>query len=203
MRHHHTRVHRATSQLRRDGAVRLQLATRGARRHYDGVESVGRSGGVECRLLSNSTRLSRRRHVRSIVRATHVLLCFKRRNELERQFLELLEFNINVPSSVYAKYYFDLRTLAMANDLQLPLQPLSRERARKLEVGICRIYAQETSTELLSQALSRDAEERALPDSCGEGKRPPRAKTQEHRKWSSAERLPNGTSASTQRVILS
>lgn len=57
------------------------------------------------------------------------------RNELERQFLECLEFNINVPSSVYAKYYFDLRTLAMANDLQLPLQPLYKERAKKLEVS--------------------------------------------------------------------
>lgn len=56
---------------------------------------------------------------------------------MERQFLECLEFNINVPSSVYAKYYYELRTLAMANDLQLPLQPLYKERARKLEVRIC------------------------------------------------------------------
>lgn len=60
-------------------------------------------------------------------------------NELERQFLECLEFNINVPSSVYAKYYYELRTLAMANDLQLPLQPLYKERARKLE-ALSRIY---------------------------------------------------------------
>lgn len=59
-----------------------------------------------------------------------VLLC---RNELERQFLELLQFNINVPSSVYAKYYFDLRSLAEANNLSFPLEPLSRERAHKLE----------------------------------------------------------------------
>lgn len=56
------------------------------------------------------------------------------RNELERKFLELLQFNINVPSSVYAKYYFDLRTLADKNGLSLPFQQLSRGRAVKLEV---------------------------------------------------------------------
>ncbi|KAM8966293.1 cyclin-Y isoform 1-T1 [Pelodytes ibericus] len=54
-------------------------------------------------------------------------------NELERQFLELLQFNINVPSSVYAKYYFDLRSLAEGNNLSFPLEPLNRERACKLE----------------------------------------------------------------------
>ncbi|CAI4231454.1 unnamed protein product [Auanema sp. JU1783] len=54
-------------------------------------------------------------------------------NELERRFLECLDFNIEVPSSVYAKYYFDLRTLALANDLQLPVLPLNKERAKKLE----------------------------------------------------------------------
>ena len=58
------------------------------------------------------------------------------RNELERQFLEMLQFNINVPSSVYAKYYFDLRALADAHDLSFPLEPLSKDRAAKLEVTL-------------------------------------------------------------------
>lgn len=56
------------------------------------------------------------------------------RNEMERHFLELLQFNINVPASVYAKYYFDLRSLADDNNLNFPLEPLSNERAQKLEV---------------------------------------------------------------------
>lgn len=54
-------------------------------------------------------------------------------NELERQFLEIIQFNINVPSGVYAKYYFDLRALAGDNDLSFPLEPLDKERAMKLE----------------------------------------------------------------------
>lgn len=54
-------------------------------------------------------------------------------NELERQFLELIQFNINVPASVYAKYYFDLRTLADRFELSYPPTLLSRQRAYKLE----------------------------------------------------------------------
>ena len=54
-------------------------------------------------------------------------------NEMERYFLELLQFDINVPSSVYAKYYFDLRTFAELNNVSLPLEPLNKQKAVHLE----------------------------------------------------------------------
>jgi porphobilinogen deaminase len=56
-------------------------------------------------------------------------------NELERQFLEAIEFNIDVPCNVYAKYYFDLRVVADAYELSGAYVILSKERAAKLEVA--------------------------------------------------------------------
>lgn len=75
-------------------------------------------------------------------------------NELERQFLELLQFNINVPSSVYAKYYFDLRTLAEENDLSFPTEPLSRERAQKLE-AMSRVMQDKVTAEAVRQGAKK------------------------------------------------
>nr|CAD7201581.1 unnamed protein product [Timema douglasi] len=85
-------------------------------------------------------------------------------NELERQFLEMLQFNINVPSSVYAKYYFDLRTLAEANNLSFPSEPLSKDRAQKLE------------------AMSRVCEDKVTAEALRNG----------HKKWSSVDNVSVG-----------
>ncbi|CAL4097631.1 unnamed protein product, partial [Meganyctiphanes norvegica] len=82
-------------------------------------------------------------------------------NELERQYLVMIQFNINVPSSVYAKYYFSLRTLAEANDLTFPSEPLSKERALKLE------------------AMSRDCEDKYANLLSKNG----------HKKWSSLDNV--------------
>uniref|UniRef100_A0AAY4EW73 Cyclin-like domain-containing protein n=1 Tax=Denticeps clupeoides TaxID=299321 RepID=A0AAY4EW73_9TELE len=79
-------------------------------------------------------------------------------NEMERHFLELLQFNINVPASVYAKYYFDLRSLADDNNLSFPLEPLSNERAQKLEAisRLCEDKYKDLSRAAMRRSFSAD-----------------------------------------------
>ncbi|KAF1506076.1 Cyclin-Y-like protein 1-B, partial [Megadyptes antipodes antipodes] len=80
------------------------------------------------------------------------------RNEMERHFLELLQFNINVPASVYAKYYFDLRSLADDNNLSFLLEPLSKERAQKLEAisRLCEDKYKDLSKAAMRRSFSAD-----------------------------------------------
>ncbi|XP_068165502.1 cyclin-Y-like protein 1 isoform X2 [Antennarius striatus] len=79
-------------------------------------------------------------------------------NEMERHFLELLQFNINVPASVYAKYYFDLRSLADDNNLSFPLEPLSNKRAQKLEAisRLCEDKFKDLSKAAMRRSISVD-----------------------------------------------
>jgi hypothetical protein len=47
--------------------------------------------------------------------------------------LLLLQYNVTVSSSLYAKYYFELRALAVENKLHWRLEPLTKDQARRLE----------------------------------------------------------------------
>ncbi|KAM6156445.1 cyclin-Y-like protein 1 [Erethizon dorsatum] len=60
-------------------------------------------------------------------------ISLKDTNELERHYLNLLEFNCNVSGSVFARYYFDLCSLADDSNLYFVFAPLTKERAQNLE----------------------------------------------------------------------
>ncbi|CAK6432783.1 unnamed protein product [Pipistrellus nathusii] len=60
-------------------------------------------------------------------------MTIKNLNELERQSFYLLQFSLTVSLSVYAKYYFDLRSLANDHGLPIEFSPLGKERALNLE----------------------------------------------------------------------
>ncbi|XP_032140687.1 cyclin-Y-like protein 1 [Sapajus apella] len=52
---------------------------------------------------------------------------------MEECFFELLEFNIHVSASVYAKYFFDLRALAYDHDLCFLFSFLRKDKAQRLK----------------------------------------------------------------------
>lgn len=65
--------------------------------------------------------------------ADETLLDLKAINLFERKFLELLSYNVTVSSSLYAKYYFELRSLCESNDRRFGLGPLDPDQANHLE----------------------------------------------------------------------
>ena len=54
-------------------------------------------------------------------------------NELEKQLLELLMYNVSISASLYASYYFQLRTLCQRVDREFSLKPMDIDTAAKLE----------------------------------------------------------------------
>ncbi len=79
------------------------------------------------------------------------------RNELEREYVQLLQFNVNVGSSIYAKYYFDLRQLAKDNKISFPDELLTKEKAIKLEassVANYRLHQQQSTSTNQAQLMS-------------------------------------------------
>ena len=57
-------------------------------------------------------------------------------NRLEKKFLELIQYNVTVKSSLYAKYYFELRALFKDNEKEFPLVPIDRRQEEKLEIDL-------------------------------------------------------------------
>lgn len=55
-------------------------------------------------------------------------------NKLEKKFLELIQYNVTVKSTLYAKYYFELRALFKDSEKEFPLKALEKKDADKLEI---------------------------------------------------------------------
>jgi hypothetical protein len=60
------------------------------------------------------------------------LLTLNDLNNTENKFLELLQFNVLIHGSEYAKYYFELRALSQLDSF--PLEPLNKDLQHKLEL---------------------------------------------------------------------
>jgi len=67
-------------------------------------------------------------------------------NSLERRFLELLEYNVSITASMYASYYFELRTLCEKSERSLTLKPLTDEGVRRLEAR-----SEETKSDFMNE----------------------------------------------------
>ena len=72
-----------------------------------------------------------------------------------------------MPSAVYAKYFFDLRTLAEANELAYPAEILSKVRLGQLYVLNNIFVFQERAQKL--EAMSRTYEDKLAQDILGGG----------------------------------
>jgi hypothetical protein len=78
-------------------------------------------------------------------------------NKLEQKFLELLQYNVTVKSALYAKYYFELRTL-FKNEAEFPLKPLDAHTAAQLEARSSEVQNKEQEkAERMSQTYNEKA----------------------------------------------
>ncbi len=69
---------------------------------------------------------------KSLLNVDFSLICsaysLKDINNLEKRFLELIQYNVSISASLYASYYFELRTLCEKADRAFTLKPLSDEQ---------------------------------------------------------------------------
>jgi len=82
-------------------------------------------------------------------------------NRLEQKFLELIQYNVTVKSSLYAKYYFELRAL-FKNESEFPLSPLDVATAQKLEARSEEVKKSEMDRAEKGDKLSMTYQEKPL-----------------------------------------
>ena len=88
-------------------------------------------------------------------------------NRLEQKFLELIQYNVTVKSSLYAKYYFELRALFKDNSVSLcardfaqkefPLKPLDNTDSARLEIrsgSYQKAFEEASKTQRLNKTLN-------------------------------------------------
>lgn len=75
-------------------------------------------------------------------------------NTLELQFLSLIQFNVYLPASLYAKYYFELKSFSKMEESHFPLKPLDKERAKLLEL---RTQSSQDLAKQISHTVSVDS----------------------------------------------
>ena len=54
-------------------------------------------------------------------------------NKLEIKFLEMIQYEVTVKSSLYAKYYFELRALFEINEKEFPLTEISNIKMAEIQ----------------------------------------------------------------------
>jgi len=54
-------------------------------------------------------------------------------NLLEMHFLSLIQYNVYLKASEYAKYYFELKNYSKLDEARFPLKPLTKEKGSMLE----------------------------------------------------------------------
>jgi len=78
-------------------------------------------------------------------------------NRLERQFLNAIRYMVTLKSSVYTKYFFDLRTLSNKNNF--PMEPLTEEKLKLLELK-SKGLEDEFNVQVPNRSRSEDFKER-------------------------------------------
>jgi len=83
------------------------------------------------------------------------IITLKELNAMEMTFLSLIDYNVGIKNSEYAKYYFVLRTYSERDKRSFPLKPLDVDTVRRLQknAGHAEALLREKHSESLFKTL--------------------------------------------------